>query len=135
MVRPFDYAKEFKTLDLNAIAKDLPRPDEGFAGLVASRFRSLRRLRIRMAWHSAGSYRITDGRGGAGAGQQRFAPLNSCLTTRTSIRRAVCYGRLSRNTAENLVADLIILAGQCRAESMGFKTFGFAAAASTFWEA
>jgi len=77
MDEAFDYAKEFKTLDLNAVDQRPAGVDDGFAGLVPADFGHYGGLFIRMAWHSAGTYRITDGRGGAGAGQQRFAPLNS----------------------------------------------------------
>ena len=73
----FNYAEEFKKLDLAALKKDIQRVDDDFAGLVASRLRHYGPFFIRMAWHSAGTYRVSDGRGGAGYGTQRFAPLNS----------------------------------------------------------
>ena len=94
----FDYAKEFKSLDLNAVIKDLRA--------LMTELRQERRpadfghyggLMIRLAWHAAGTYRIADGRGGAGAGQQRFAPLTPGRTTPTSTRGAGCYGRSNRS--------------------------------------
>jgi catalase-peroxidase len=99
MGEDFDYAKEFKKLDLKAIIKDLRALMTNSQEWWPADFGHYGGLMIRMAWHSAGTYRITDGRGGAGAGQQRFAPLNSWPITRTSTRRAACCGRSSRNTA------------------------------------
>ena len=99
MGEAFDYAKEFKSLDLNAVIKDLQALMTDSQEWWPADFGHYGGLFIRMAWHSAGTYRITDGRGGAGAGQQRFAPLNSGRTTPTSTRRAGCCGRSSRSTA------------------------------------
>ena len=103
MGEAFDYAKEFKSLDLNAVIKDLHALMTDSQPWWPADFGHYGGLFIRMAWHSAGTYRITDGRGGAGAGQQRFAPLNSWPDNATSTRRAGCCGRSSRSTAANLL--------------------------------
>ena len=93
MGEAFDYAKEFKSLDLKAVIKDLHALMTQSQEWWPADFGHYGGLMIRMAWHSAGTYRIADGRGGAGAGQQRIAPLNSWRTTRISTRRAVSCGR------------------------------------------
>ena len=88
-----------------------------------------------MAWHAAGTYRISDGRGGGGTGMQRYAPSTAGLTTGISTRHAGCSGRSSRSTVRSISwADLIVLAGNVAAESMGFKSFGFAFGRSDAWE-
>jgi len=99
MGKEFNYTEEFKTLDLNAVIKDLHALMTDSQDWWPADFGNYGGLMIRMAWHSAGTYRIADGRGGAGSGQQRFAPLTAGRTTRTSTRRAGCSGRSSRNTA------------------------------------
>ena len=99
MGEAFDYAKEFTSLDLNAVIKDLQALMTASQDWWPADFGHYGPLFIRMAWHSAGTYRIGDGRGGAGAGQQRFSLLRAGRTTRTSTRRAGCCGRSSRNTA------------------------------------
>ena len=99
MGEDFNYAREFRTLDLKAVIKDLHKVMTDSQDWWPADFGHYGGLFIRMAWHSAGTYRIADGRGGAGAGQQRFAPLNSCRTTPISTRRAGSCGRSSRNTA------------------------------------
>jgi len=104
-----------------------------FTGVVVGDFGHYGGLFIRMAWHSVGTYRITDGRGGAGAGQQH--PLNGWRTTRISTRRAVSCGRSSRNMAARFPGPtLIILTGNVALESMGFKAFGFAGGRADVWE-
>ena len=99
MDKEFDYAKEFKSLDLNAVIKDLHALMTDSQDWWPADFGHYGGLFIRMAWHAAGTYRIADGRGGAGAGQQRFARSVAGLTTPISIRRAGCCGRSKRNTA------------------------------------
>ncbi len=100
MGEDFDYAEEFKSLDLAAVKKDLACADDRLAGLVAGGLRPLRPLFIRMAWHSAGTYRIGDGRGGARQRASSASPRSTAgPTTSTSTRRAGCCGRSSRSTA------------------------------------
>ena len=94
----FNYAQEFKSLDLAAVKNDIRELMTKSQDWWPADFGHYGPLFIRMAWHSAGTYRVGDGRGGAGSGSQRFAPLNSCPTMRTSIRRGDCSGRSSRNT-------------------------------------
>ena len=101
MGEAFDYAKEFKSLDLNAVIKDLHALMTDSQPWWPADFGHYGGLFICMAWHSAGTYRIADGRGGAGGGQQRFAPSTAGRTTQNSTRRAGCCGRSSRSTAAN----------------------------------
>jgi catalase-peroxidase len=131
----FDYAAEFKTLNLDALKKDIldlmvtsqqwwPADYGSYAGLF-----------IRMAWHSAGTYRIADGRGGAGAGSQRFAPLNSWPDNANLDKARLLLWPIKQKYGKKISwADLMILAGNCALESAGFKTFGFAGGRADIWE-
>jgi catalase-peroxidase len=135
MGEAFDYAKEFKSLDLNAVIKDLTALMTDSQAWWPADFGHYGGLFIRMAWHSAGTYRIADGRGGAGAGQQRFAPLNSWPDNANLDKARRLLWPIKQKYGRKISwADLMILAGNVALDSMGFKTFGFGGGRADVWE-
>src|SRR6201987_5994200 len=135
MGEEFDYAKEFKSLDLNAVIKDLHALMTDSQEWWPADFGHYGPLFIRMAWHSAGTYRIHDGRGGAGAGQQRFAPINSWPdnVSLDKARRLLWPGK-KKDGKKISWGALMVLTGNVALESMGFKTFGFGGGRVDTWE-
>jgi catalase-peroxidase len=135
MGKAFNYAKEFKSLDLNAVIKDLHAVMTDSQAWWPADYGHYGPFFIRMAWHSAGTYRIGDGRGGAGDGAQRFAPLNSWPDNVSLDKARRLLWPIKQKYGRKISwADLMILTGNVALESMGFKTFGFAGGRADVWE-
>jgi catalase-peroxidase len=135
MGEAFDYAREFKSLDLKALTKDLRALMRDSQPWWPADFGHYGGLFVRLAWHAAGTYRITDGRGGAGTGQQRFAPLNSWPDNANLDKARRLLWPIKQKYGKKISwADLLVLVGNVALEDMGFKTFGFAGGRADVWE-